>query len=389
MTIGLILACTYAAGLLFARRGLDRTASGTNADRHSVTIIVAARNEEKNIATCLQHLLAQDYPQELLEIIAVDDRSTDGTAAAILKLQKEQSQVKLIQIRDCPANISGKKNAIDKGIAGAQGSIIMTTDADCRPGRRWVAKIVTYFDPAVGMVAGYNPYQLPQGRASFFQRVLHLDYFAMACVAAATANLGYPVSCSGGNLAYRRKVYETLGFGSAAGLASGDDDLFLQRVREETNWEIRFASEQESCVPTQPPQNFREFVQQRIRYASKGLYYSAPVRAALLATYFLNLFLVAGFVAAFASPLALATIAAAFGLKALGEFIFLRKGATVFATEVSSKLFLASAALHPFYITAAGLAGQLVSFNWKGRSHRSGVVKLLRGTDGLLEAQVE
>ncbi len=95
-----------------------------------ISIIIPARNEEENIGTLLAALQQQTYPANLLEIIVVDDHSTDGT----VKVVQQFSSVRLLQLKEDNIN-SYKKKAIETGIAAATGELIVTTDADCIPPR--------------------------------------------------------------------------------------------------------------------------------------------------------------------------------------------------------------------------------------------------------------
>ena len=94
----------------------------------SISIIIPARNEEENIGELLKKLLEQTYAKELVEIIVVDDHSTDKTAEIVAQYEK----VKLLRLENDISN-SFKKKAIEKGITAAAGELIITTDADCVP----------------------------------------------------------------------------------------------------------------------------------------------------------------------------------------------------------------------------------------------------------------
>ncbi len=365
------LSAGYAAVLCIVARGFKRLQPGVSSRQPPVTVMVAARNEAACIATCLEHLLRQDYPRERLEIIIVDDRSSDDTGRIVRRFADRHAHLKFVRITERSATMAPKKYALDLAIKQAKGEIILTTDADCRPQAGWVRCMVRHFQPQVGMVAGYNPYETPENTGNLFQEMLALDYFAMAAVAAASAGAGFPMSCSGGNLAYRKSIYrECGGFGRFANTISGDDDLFMQHVHETTNWKIRYALEPETQAPTAPPATFRDFLRQRIRYASKGLIYRRAVTLTLTAVYLLNLLLVAAPFSIFylsASPL---PYLLSFGIKTMAESGFLHRAMRVFKTRFPLRLFLLTCLLHPVYIVVAGLAGQLLPFKWKTETHR-------------------
>lgn len=96
----------------------------------TLTLVVAARNEESNIEPCLTSLLAQDYPG--LEVIVVNDRSTDATGSIIRGLAEKDARVQVIDIDSLPEGWCGKNNAMQRGIQQGRGEWILMHDADCR-----------------------------------------------------------------------------------------------------------------------------------------------------------------------------------------------------------------------------------------------------------------
>lgn len=362
----LLPATIYALSLLHLRGGLKRRPEGKNRDALKVSVVIAARNEEDNIEACLRSVLAQSLATILYEVIVVDDRSEDRTAEIVLAWAKKHPNLRLVQIFDKETVTAPKKRAIERGISHANGEIIVTTDADCTPGPKWLAGLLSHFEPGIGMVCGFNPYEIRSGHANIFQKMLALDYFSMAAIAAATADLGFPMSCTAGNLAYRKCVFDELGgFGKTSEQVSGDDDLFLQRVREETNWGIRYITARETFVPTTPPKSLREFLRQRIRYASKGFAYSPKVIVALMGIFLLNAMLAVCILATPLLPTLAATTVIMMTSKALAEFSFLQKAAQVFQTSFSLTAFIIASLLHPFYITFVAIAAQFADIHWK------------------------
>ncbi len=364
----------YISALLKLGRGFKNLKTGENKNRPGVSVVIAARNEEYTIKQCLAAVLAQNYPKNKMEIVVIDDRSNDTTFEVVEQLAKAQPQIKLLQIKDRASDFAPKKRAIDLGIQNACGEIIVTTDADCRPKPEWISELIKHFEPEVGMVAGFNPYKTE--KPTLFYQMLALDYFAMASVAAASASLNYPVSCTGGNLAYRKSVYEEIGgFQKFHNWVSGDDDFFLEQIRENSTWKIRYTTNPKTFVSTTPPETFKDFVQQRIRYASKGRHYSLTVTIGLLGVYLINLFILIGPILSILRPEILLVWLIGWGLKALSEFFFLKKGQKEFQTKFKPTVFLLTTVLHPIYIVLAGLLGQFSSFSWKGDRYSGKVSK--------------
>jgi len=95
-----------------------------------VSILVAAKDEQDNIETCIRGLAGQDYPN--FEIIVCNDRSEDQTGEIIDRLADELSNVKVIHIEKLPDGWKGKNHAMHQGSLCATGEYLYFTDADCR-----------------------------------------------------------------------------------------------------------------------------------------------------------------------------------------------------------------------------------------------------------------
>lgn len=118
-----------------------------------VSMILPVRNEEDNIRECLESLLKQEYPN--LEIVVVDDRSSDRTPEILKQMQKDHLRscsektgsgirLKVIQGRPCPPDWMGKNHALDQGYQEAEGDFLLFLDADTRAHPRMVEKAVGY-----------------------------------------------------------------------------------------------------------------------------------------------------------------------------------------------------------------------------------------------------
>ena len=249
------------------------------------------------------------------------------------------------------------------GVKHAAGEIILLTDADCVPPPGWISGMVQYFTPETGMVIGFSPNELPSLN-TITAKLLALDSLSLAAVAAGTSGWGIPATCNGRNLAYRKIVFEEVGgFEKIKQFASGDDDLFLKLVLKETEWKIQYALNAELAVPTKTIKSFKQFFNQRLRHASKGLHYEWIKILVLFYVYFFNLLLlfilfslIVGFVYL---PLV------CFAMKALVELLVLY----IFSARMQRRHFLSvfplASILHLFYVVFFGALGQLKKFKWK------------------------
>ena len=366
-----ILAALYALLLFWILIGLFRLRSSFNSDYLPfVSVIIAARNEEENIERCVSALEAQDYSNKLFEVIIINDRSIDNTAEIITDKTDSLSNFHLITVKDLPTNTSPKKYALQKGIKASKGEIILTTDADCVPKPGWISGMVNaYSNDKIGMVVGYSPITLESHGIK--AGLSKLDSLSIAAISAGSIGAGYPVTCSGRNLSYRRTVFDSIGgFEGLWQYMSGDDDLLLHRAFN-NKIKVSYSLRPSTFVDSVSYDSLNEISNQRRRHASKGfIYYSLPgmtgLKIVLPLIYIFNLSIVLGL---FGIGLNLTTLSSIFLLKSAMEFSLL----FVFSSKVDSKSILKyfplAIILHPFYVVVYGAWGILGNFTWKGQTN--------------------
>ncbi len=212
-----------------------------------------------------------------------------------------------------------------------------------------------------------HPTRAPNDKQILSFQLLKMEYFSHAAIAAATTGLEFPVTCVGTNLAYRKSVYlELNGFGLMRPIHTGDDDLFLQRVRDETGWKIRYAYDPDSFVPNAPPRSWKQFYHQRLRYASKGFIYPTGYKTTLILFYFFYLILLCVSLAAifgFISPFAATGVILT---KVISDFIFMKSASHVFKFPLPALWILLASVVHIPYVLYFGLMANLHRFEWGG-----------------------
>jgi cellulose synthase/poly-beta-1,6-N-acetylglucosamine synthase-like glycosyltransferase len=240
-------------------------------DNPSVSVIVAVRNEERNIWELLKALAGQNYQR--YEVIIVDDGSKDRTLERAQEFCRRQSNFKVIRSIANINNWGPKKNAIHTGIMQSQGEIILTTDADCRPGKGWIRSLVSCFTEDVGAVVGYSPLKFSAGIRG---RLKSLESLATAVLAFAFVQLGYPLIAMGRNFAYRKDLYFKLGgFGLKGKIPAGDDDLLLQSLARASK--VVVAWEAEVIVPSF--ESARGYLQRKRRHIAVTRHYPLSIIA--------------------------------------------------------------------------------------------------------------
>ncbi len=364
--VGLIATSIYVYYAARFRKGLRALIAGKSFEKPTVTVVVAARNESHNIQMLLTSLVNQSYPQELYNIIVANDQSTDDTAEKIAAFSLKWPNVTCLEVMDRDKAKSPKKNALTQAIAASDGEIILTTDADCVVSRFWIESMVACFDQGIDMVAGYSrPKIMNWKAASFIQKYEFFDVLAIFAAAAGALGVGKAFSCSGQNLAYRRKAYDAVGgFSKISHLVSGDDVNLMQLMRINGS-KIRYAINAHSFVYTRSIESMAKFFNQRARWAS-----NLKVQMTLNPEFFFYLLAVSAMhamsVVMFFYEWRMAVIILA--ARMVSEINFLVVAKERFNLEPDRFSFYPVwSLLQPVYIVITALRGALNVYRWHGR----------------------
>lgn len=356
-----VLTAIYVIGGLFFISGLFLPARRSAQRMDSVSVIIAARNEEAEIRACVESVLNQTYSS--YEVIVVDDRSEDRTAEIVREIH--DPRLKVVTIRDVPPGVSGKKFALQEAVRQAAGEILLFTDADCRVPPTWVETMAAYFDERIGFVIGFSEIRA----STWFEKFQRADFLTLMMAACGSANWGVPMAASGQNLAYRKKAYEEAGgFAPILHRISGDDVLMMHQIRRTGRWKILFASDTRSFVTTRPEPSIGSFLRQRTRWASNSdiMVRMSPVFFGFLASVY-------GFHALIAVGLALASVdraaawATAFALtqKFIVDALASYLGARHFRRTFSPIGFGLWFVVQTPYTLLVGLRGLFKQFHWR------------------------
>lgn len=217
MSIYLIIAClltiTYVVILLVFIRGWRALPEWNTLKKSfttTITVLVPARNEEQSILDCLNAISNQNYPKELLEIVVIDDHSTDNTAALVKSFPT--NNLKLLHLSDFikeEETTAFKKKALEAAINEATSTLIVTTDADCTMGEDWLGYIASYYE--VHQPKFIAAPVVFQGEKTLFQLFQSLDFAGMMGVTGAGIHHQFLHMCNGANLAFERKAFQTVG----------------------------------------------------------------------------------------------------------------------------------------------------------------------------------
>jgi len=326
----------------------------------SVTILVPARNEEENIQLCLEAITNQNYPKELLEIIVINDHSTDNT----VNFASSFNNIIVLKLQDA----EGKKAAISHGIENAIGELIVTTDADCVMGKDWLNDMVGFYETTnCKMIAA--PVMFHQEK-SFLEKFQVLDFAGMMGVTAASLKYNLSSMCNGANLAYTKKVFnEVNGFEGIDNVPTGDDLLLMEKIKKLHPNSVKFLKSKKAIVYTKAQPNFKALQNQRIRWTSKAKHYTDwKIKAILLVVLATNITLYAMLILSIINPFYWTALLSAFLIKSVMDFAFLWATTGFFNKRKWLWLFLPMQFLHIYYIAYIGIIGNFKSYNWKGRN---------------------
>jgi len=347
---------------------LNKAVSTLRQANIKVTVIIPARNEESTIDRCLTSLTQQTYPIELLEIIVVNDHSSDSTEEIVRNFPS--LNLKLINLSEHTEGKtlnSYKKKAIEVAVAVAQGELIVTTDADCTSSPDWISCLAEYYylTDAVLLAA---PVKINNTNKllSIFQSI---DFLTLQGITGASVSAKFHSMCNGANLAYNKEVfYEVGGFKDIDNIASGDDMMLMHKIVTKYPDRFFFVKDTAAIVSTEAALSWKAFLNQRIRWASKAdKYDDKRIFAVLLMVYLLNLFILLFFFAALWNVSYLLVSIALISFKTILEIRFVRKVSKFFNQQHLIIYFPFLQPLHIVYTVAAGWLGKFGSYEWKSR----------------------
>jgi len=210
-----------------------------------VSVIVPARDEQDNIERCLISLMEQDYPN--LEIIAVDDNSTDATLIKMKKIQKKYQKQKnchtlsIIELKSKPDDWTGKTWASEKGYLASHNAILLFVDADCYYEKNCLLLTISYMiNEGIDVLTGYPFFELKD----FWSKISMPLWKLMSITFGKTAsNVNNPRSkvayLMGCFFLIKRNVFENVGTFRSVRNAIQEDEALGIRIKQ-SGYKLRF-----------------------------------------------------------------------------------------------------------------------------------------------------
>lgn len=330
----------------------------------TVSIIVVARNEEMHIANVIESIILQNYPKEKFELILVNDNSSDRTQEIIENYT--DTNIKSLILNEKLKEYS-KKFGIEKGISYAKNDIILLTDADCAFSENWIRSMVLNFsDFRVVFVAGPVTYF---DNSNMFSKLLNIEFASLIGSTASSIYQKKPMMSNGANMAFRKSVFlEVDGYKGNFNIPSGDDVFLMLKLKEKYPDGIWFAKDFDAIVETDMPSSITDFVNQRIRWASKVKFYKEKY---ILFNGFIvlaiNYLLVGLALYSFVEFNAFCVFLAVFILKTTIDYVFLKKVLRFFKKDKLAKFIIIEELLYPIYIILISSLSFKRNYSWKGR----------------------
>jgi glycosyltransferase involved in cell wall biosynthesis len=253
------------------------TATATVPGRPTVSIIVPARNEEACLGACLQSLAAQTGVN--LEIIVVDDHSTDHTRQIASAFSNAQAQARVIEAGPLPAGWTGKNNAVTAGSRSARGEWLLFTDADTIHLAGSLARSLEEAKRNGAALLSYSPKQIVK---SFAEKAVMPVIFAELAASFRPSQVSDPNSpaaaANGQYILITREAHDAVG-GHAAIATSLLEDVALARAVKRSGRKILFRYGGDA-VQTRM---YRSFAQLREGWTKNlALLFPSPARLAAL-----------------------------------------------------------------------------------------------------------
>jgi poly-beta-1,6-N-acetyl-D-glucosamine synthase len=327
------------------------------------SIIIPVRNESKTIRSLLDDLLHQSYKN--FEVIVVNDHSIDQTGELISQYMATDSRLKLYHSTN-----EGKKAALSQGIMESTGEIILTTDGDCRIGKRWLEGMMRSFQKKeIQFVFGGVKIM----GDSFFSRIQSHEFLSLIGTAVASLAYDFPTMCNGANLAFRKSAFmEVGGYSGNFHVASGDDEFLMRKIFLTYPTGISFAKGADTVVATRAADTLKQFFHQRIRWAGKWRHNpSLPTQLLALSIFTFHTSVILLLLGALRGWVDLSMALALLIIKAIAECFFLKYVARYLDVKWNWAAFTVLQVMYPFYVVGTAFVSNFSSYEWKGRKLKS------------------
>ena len=228
-----------------------------------VSILIAARNEEASIQSCITSLTSQDYPRDKVEILVGNDNSSDETLAVLneLKQQEDSARLKVFDIKEQLLSQPGKQNTLALIGRHANGTVLLFTDADTVQRPTWIRTMVGVLAAGYDLVTGVTALR----EEKWIHRVQSVEWLQSIGMVKVLEDLGIHVTSIGNNMGMSAHVYEQVGgFEGIPESITEDYEMYRQALK--AGFKSFHIFEASVLATSEPRPTFRETVVQRTRW---------------------------------------------------------------------------------------------------------------------------
>ena len=322
------------------------------------SIIVPFRNETEDLPKLLQSISLINYPNDLFEVILVDDDSDE-------ELRITNYELRIVITPNIRLSKSPKKDAINTAITIAKNDWIITTDADCLVQPDWLSTFDHFIQKKnPKMIAAGVSYKTTTSLLDAFQQ---LDFLSLQGTTIGSFGNGQAFMCNGANFCYQKAFfYELNGFNGNDNIASGDDVFLLQKAIQKDKNKVYFLKSDSAIVQTKTEATWNGLFYQRVRWASKtGNYNSLYSKQLGISVLVMNIFWIFSFGFFLLRMMNLNYLILLLFSKFFIDFFLLYKTSSFFKTKLNHLIF--GSLFYPIFCVSVGIYSFFGSYSWKGR----------------------
>ena len=263
--IVLLICFIYSTQILLYEKAWNKISKNKEVNNNDkISVVVACRNEEKNIKNLRKDVMHQNFDKERFQFIIVDDHSEDKTLEILYKESEKWDNLHIVCMND---DEIGKKNAIRKGVRFTKGDVILCTDADCKIQENWIKTMLSNFtNKHIKFVAGPVKYS---SEDNFLNKFQSLELISLVSSGAAAIQRKKSTICNGANLAFRRKEYNEIPLDVFHDFST-DDVSLLNYFKNHYKDGILFSRDLDSIVETNSNSDLISQFKQKLRWISNS-----------------------------------------------------------------------------------------------------------------------
>jgi cellulose synthase/poly-beta-1,6-N-acetylglucosamine synthase-like glycosyltransferase len=258
---------TYGGYRYFLRSLEQEKKEGRIKQYPRVTVLVPAHNEELVIERTVESICRSDYPKDRLEVIVINDSSTDATGEILRRQQAVYPFLKVVTLVP-PVGARGKSNALNHGLKEATGDYIIVYDADNTPERKAIRYLVEaiHGEPQLGAVVG--KFRTRNHDVNLLTRFINIETVSFQwLVQAGRCHWFGLTTITGTNFIIRRDILERVG-GWRLDALTEDTELTIRVYNE--GYRIRWIPE--AVTWEQEPEKLKVWIKQRTRWARGNMW---------------------------------------------------------------------------------------------------------------------